>query len=456
MNFKNRKLKKILTSSLVTASLFGSFGVGTLLGYSINDKTQISYDGSGLETSISKDGINIKSLSSTTLATGEMVKTFSYSVEPEGATNQDVILNIYWNKELSDSDFGFNKDVNDYVACSINKSEKIITVTCKQAFGTQIALDVISVDNPQAKATVTCDYKQKVALAFTLQTENSELINSVPRELYYKNEIVNENNYANDFHILINSNQSENLLEYNSNYLYNRGTTLDIFSYPSNYIAINSEINDIYTIQYDYKSVLTDLSTDLQFNTEAIELVYSLWSVLISTEDDLPTCFNTLYQWFSDRHEEIQSGSFVPEEGASNFITFRTFSNGDLGYMINSFNNALNSSYPNFSYNVNGHTWQFFDKNDTSYLINAFGTTVDTNINQYFERILSSSSPSIAFLRAIDAYYYFLSNIFISEIDIPDITDMYSNESLSLTFRVGYSNPLAEVLTDSDNILFND
>ena len=247
MYFKNIKLKKLLASSLVIASLFGSFGVGTLLGYSINDKTKISFDGSGLETSTIQSGIKVQSLSTATLDTGEMVKSFSYSVEPENATNQEITASLSWNKTLTSSDFGYRKDVNDYISFKINKDTKTIDVTCKQPFGTQIALNLISVDNPNAKAVVTCDYKQKIeGVALTKASNSSSIVDGVT-DIYgasiYANNEVNNDNYLSSAYIQY---DVDNQYFYD-NYLYNKSSRYEKGSL--NYIRTTG-----YSLLPNYKS----------------------------------------------------------------------------------------------------------------------------------------------------------------------------------------------------------
>ena len=466
MYFKNIKLKKLLASSLVIASLFGSFGVGTLLGYSINDKTKISFDGSGLETSTIQSGIKVQSLSTATLDTGEMVKSFSYSVEPENATNQEITASLSWNKTLTSSDFGYRKDVNDYISFKINKDTKTIDVTCKQPFGTQIALNLISVDNPNAKAVVTCDYKQKIeGVALTKASNSSSIVDGVT-DIYgasiYANNEVNNDNYLSSAYIQY---DVDNQYFYD-NYLYNKSSRYEKGSL--NYIRTtgysllpNYKSDTAYTIEAD--SIIADKAYKLNFNVEALDTFMNLVLTNSKLFENTATCARGLYNLVetANKNNLLTKLTNINEsyfdrlfKGIAGFETYN-----DVSYFrFSSINSAFTTYYTTYFepfVTSKGTFFNTFIGISTNYDSNVFGgDTLETNIDLFFKQALSSGT-SDEWIEIIKAYYNFMTKIYYCEIDIPEIKDFYSNKEFNFEYYIGYTNPIAEVLTNTDNILFN-
>lgn len=112
-----------------------------------------------------KGGMKLKLKSISTLDSGEVIKTFTYTITPSNATNQSVNVGVAWaNDSVSSTDddsFKADKTVTDYLTISKNEGTKTITLTCKQAFASVIQATVTSVDNPEASAVVKVDYRKK-------------------------------------------------------------------------------------------------------------------------------------------------------------------------------------------------------------------------------------------------------------------------------------------------------
>lgn len=82
-------------------------------------------------------------------------------VNPETATNKEMDWSISWVD--GNSGFASGKNVTDYVNISPTSNGGLTAnIVCKQAFGSQIKVSVVSKDNPDAKAECILDYSQKV------------------------------------------------------------------------------------------------------------------------------------------------------------------------------------------------------------------------------------------------------------------------------------------------------
>ena len=84
------------------------------------------------------------------------------TVLPEDAADKTVKYSVAWSN--ADSTWANGKSVNDYVTVTqASEGALTATVTCNQAFGEPIIVTVTSNNNPNAKATATLHYKQKIA-----------------------------------------------------------------------------------------------------------------------------------------------------------------------------------------------------------------------------------------------------------------------------------------------------
>lgn len=83
------------------------------------------------------------------------------TVYPDTATNKEMDWSVAWKDESSS--FAKGKSVSDYVTVTPTSDGALTAnITCKQAFGAQIKVTVVSRDNTDATAQCTLDYSQKV------------------------------------------------------------------------------------------------------------------------------------------------------------------------------------------------------------------------------------------------------------------------------------------------------
>lgn len=118
-----------------------------------------------VETNVEAKNLSLKLLAVTLAEDGSIIKEFTYSILPEEATNKSINVSVAWaddNSSKSDDDsFKTSKSVQDYVTITKDESSKKITLTCKQAFGSQIIGTITSVDNPNAQASVKVEYRKR-------------------------------------------------------------------------------------------------------------------------------------------------------------------------------------------------------------------------------------------------------------------------------------------------------
>ncbi len=189
MYFKNIKLKKILTSSLVTASLFGSFGIGYLTSHLVEKNNNLSSVSNDFETDFIENGIKLSRVNAYTTENGESVQEVSYSFEPANPFNKGINSYLQWGNSNEDSDtFYRDKIVEDYVTYEINEETQIITITCLQPFETRINLQIRSIENNNASAEIHIDYATrynfviKAGDATFSNSNNIELIQDIEED----------------------------------------------------------------------------------------------------------------------------------------------------------------------------------------------------------------------------------------------------------------------------------
>ena len=167
--------KKILVSILAVATL--STCAFTAVACSEKDKMEQAgtsltqtMTGGGMQIGESK-GNGIQLMSTTLLSSeyedfgvsplAETAYTLTATITPSDAANHGVDWTVAWSNPSST--WANGKTVTDYVTVVPTASgAKMTTVSCLQPFGTQIIITVTSQDNPNAKATCTVDYAQKV------------------------------------------------------------------------------------------------------------------------------------------------------------------------------------------------------------------------------------------------------------------------------------------------------
>lgn len=163
------KIKWILT--LLAFILVGVMLAGIICGWFDNVNKPAQDDNSDTKTEetveIATNPSQLMSLKVARLAANE-VATYaenSYSLEatvyPEDADDQTVDYFIAWANKSST--WASGKKVTDYYSIAqTSDGSKTATLTCKQPAGEQAIVTVVSRSNPQAKATATVDYVQKL------------------------------------------------------------------------------------------------------------------------------------------------------------------------------------------------------------------------------------------------------------------------------------------------------
>ena len=137
----------------VGATLGVSYGFGINYGTSQTDQVEDTDSGDGLETEVTEvNKMSVKLLSAETLETGETIQTFSYTITPANATNQNI------NTSVEYQDGGAATEVT----ASIDTAEKTITLTCNAAFDKVILVKLTAADGGGASATITCNYEKKI------------------------------------------------------------------------------------------------------------------------------------------------------------------------------------------------------------------------------------------------------------------------------------------------------
>lgn len=134
------------------------------------------------QTIVNQGGMNLRLLKSETRANGEVVKTFTYTITPATATNQEVNVAVAFADNSSsttdDDAWKSGKTIEDYVTIANDSATKTITLTNKQAFGSQVIATITSIDNPEAKATVKVEYRKKRTYSISTSGNTIEISKS--------------------------------------------------------------------------------------------------------------------------------------------------------------------------------------------------------------------------------------------------------------------------------------
>lgn len=177
-NISKNKVLQIIGVSVLCAVLVLGAVLGVVFGmnHSSEDlnvsKDMSGQDGLVISQEVSK-GITLMSGVATTAADGTTTKTITATVEPAGANEHDPLS---WDVAFKDpsSTWANGKNVSDYVTISVSADTLTCTVTCKQAFGEQIVLNVSS-KTKNATASANVDYVKRVTnYMFTVRSEDGE------------------------------------------------------------------------------------------------------------------------------------------------------------------------------------------------------------------------------------------------------------------------------------------
>lgn len=152
--------KKICGFALAAIALFAGVGlVSTLVNNPIVEESESEFN-----SQIVNNGVTLRMLSTNNNADGSVTKTFSFTVTPANATNQNVTAVAKY-KDAT--------DCSAVVTVSVNNTSKTIAITCKAAFAKQVIVTVTSSDNSSATGTVTLDYVKKL-LSMTDKTDGAD------------------------------------------------------------------------------------------------------------------------------------------------------------------------------------------------------------------------------------------------------------------------------------------
>jgi hypothetical protein len=170
-------MKKRILASILAAVTMATCAFSTVacseqkeLEEQVNAGLEQTYVGGGMQIG-EGNGSGIQLMRTTLLsseygdygvsATAESAYTLTATVTPSDAGNQGVDWSLAWSNPSAT--WANGKTVTDYVTVVPTTSgAKTATVSCLQPFGTQIIITATSQDNPNAKATCTVDYAQKV------------------------------------------------------------------------------------------------------------------------------------------------------------------------------------------------------------------------------------------------------------------------------------------------------
>lgn len=176
-NLSKNKVWQIVGVAVLCAVCVLTAVLGVVFGMNhssedLNVSKDMGQDGLVISQEVSK-GITLMSGVATTAADGTTTKTITATVEPAGANEHDPLS---WEVAFKDpsSTWANGKIVSDYVTISVSADTLTCTVTCKQAFGEQIVLNVSS-KTKNASASANVDYLKRVTdFTFTVCSEHGD------------------------------------------------------------------------------------------------------------------------------------------------------------------------------------------------------------------------------------------------------------------------------------------
>lgn len=155
----SKKLIGVLSVALVIA------GIGTLAyftdgfrNWDFNSSSELPPEDNtdlkgSVETETTDSGIKLKLLSSNVLDNGSVEKIFSYSINPDNATVQEITAEAKYSDDTS---------CDDVLKVNVLNGTKQIVLTCTGAFDKVINVTLTSIDNSEATATITVNYIKRI------------------------------------------------------------------------------------------------------------------------------------------------------------------------------------------------------------------------------------------------------------------------------------------------------
>lgn len=252
-NISKNKVWQIVGVSVLCAVLVLGVVLGVVFGmnHSSEDlnvsKDMSGQDGLVISQEVSK-GITLMSGVATTAADGTTTKSITATVEPVGANEHDPLS---WEVAFKDpsATWATGKNVSDYVTISVSADTLTCTVTCKQAFGEQIVLNVSS-KTKNASASANVDYLKRVNdINLTIRSEEGDTITCDGQEL---DQICGNGDSVCD---LLGSKTSRvPSYTFSWTFTYSTGTTVG-----STYMATRdgTQLNNGVSLQFDEQSTVT-------------------------------------------------------------------------------------------------------------------------------------------------------------------------------------------------------
>ena len=119
---------------------------------------EITEEDKASEVEISENGIKLKLLSAETLANGDQVQTFTYTIDSGDLVGVDETVKVksYYQDDKSDA--------SAVISASVDVGSKTVTVTNVggTAFNKVIVVEVYAVNDESINATVTCQYAKRL------------------------------------------------------------------------------------------------------------------------------------------------------------------------------------------------------------------------------------------------------------------------------------------------------
>lgn len=146
MKNKKKNIKTILASTMALTLLLAGVGVMTGLEKQATE-----------EEIVKNETIKLKALKKTENADGSVTQTISYSVEPAGATDKSIYVEVMQNGQKVTS-----TDVVSVTTQANADGNGTISVTVKQAFNKQYVVNVHSNYDTDIYSSFTIDYEKKL------------------------------------------------------------------------------------------------------------------------------------------------------------------------------------------------------------------------------------------------------------------------------------------------------
>lgn len=228
-----------------------------------------------VETNVDAKNLNLKLLSVMLADDGSVIKEFTYEINPSNASNQSINVSVAWAGEESsssdDDSFKSGKTVTDYVTIAKDESQKKITLTCKQAFGSQVLANVVSIDNPEAKASVKVEYRKKRTHSYEISG------NTISSSVISVDDLINFT-YQDSVGTLPFNGEAEDVFSLEDGTI--NSAVSSVFTGHTNLINALTQGSDFSTILSEVNSLEADAYNDVveAMNSHSTDLITRSWT----------------------------------------------------------------------------------------------------------------------------------------------------------------------------------